>query len=174
MQRGGRFTALIHLNQNLFGQCSLQKTPIEVPEDAELVITMYHKSRFTDHNVGNFKIHYTENTDVTLDGGSSMPVEVVNALKKEPNALKPEERKTVDRYFREKVPNPISIAKSNLEKSKKAKDTFMAKVPSTMIMKEKSAPKEAFILNRGEYDQPTKKFLGITCCFTTFTGGCIE
>ena len=135
----------------------LTKTPIEVPEDAELVITMYHKSRFTDHNVGNFKIHYTENTDVTLDGGSSMPVEVVNALKKEPNALKPEERKTVDRYFREKVPNPISIAKSNLEKSKKAKDTFMAKVPSTMIMKEKSAPKEAFILNRGEYDQPTKK-----------------
>ena len=81
-------------------------------------------------------------------------------LKKRTNALKPEERKTVDKYFREKVLNPVSIAKSNLEKSKKAKDTFMAKVPSTMIMKEKSAPKEAFILNRGEYDQPTEKFLG--------------
>ena len=58
----------------------LAKTPIQVPEDAELIVTMYHKSRFTDHNVGNFKIHYTENTDVTLDGGSNMPQEVVAAL----------------------------------------------------------------------------------------------
>ena len=33
----------------------------------------------------------------------------------------------------------------------------MAKVPSTMIMKEKASPKDAFILNRGEYDQPTEK-----------------
>jgi molybdopterin-guanine dinucleotide biosynthesis protein len=135
----------------------LAKTPIQVPEDAELIVTMYHKSRFTDHNVGNFKIHYTENTEVTLDGGSSMPTEVVNALKKEPNALKPEERKTLDKYFRDKVPNPVSIAKSNLERSKKAKDSLMAKVPSTMIMKEKASPKDAFILNRGEYDQPTDK-----------------
>lgn len=135
----------------------LAKTPMEVPEDAELVITMYHKSRFTDHNVGNFKIHYTENTDVTLDGGLSIPQGVAVALKKESNTLKPEERKTLDKYFREKVLNPVSIAKSNLERSKKAKDTFMTKVPSTMIMKEKSAPKEAFILNRGEYDQPTEK-----------------
>jgi hypothetical protein len=135
----------------------LSKTPIQVPEDAELVITMYHKSRFTDHNVGNFKIHYTENTDVTLDGGLSIPQEVVAALIKEPNTMKPEERKTLEKYFREKVLNPVSIAKSKLEKSKKAKDIFMAKVPSTMIMKEKSAPKEAFILNRGEYDQPTDK-----------------
>ena len=135
----------------------LAKTPIEVPEDAELIITMYHKSRFTDHNVGNFKIYYTENTDVTLDGGLSMPQEVVVALIKETNTMKPKERKTLDKYFREKVLNPVSIAKSNLERSKKAKDTFMTKVPSTMIMKEKSAPKEAFILNRGEYDQPTDK-----------------
>ena len=135
----------------------LAKSPIDVPEDAELVITMYHKSSFTDHNIGNFKIYYAENTEVTLDGRSSMPVEIVNALKKESNTLEPEERKTLDKYFREKIPNPVSIAKSNLEKSKKAKDTFMGKVPSTMIMKEKSAPKEAFILNRGEYDQPTDK-----------------
>ena len=110
-----------------------------------------------DHNVGNVKIHYTENTDVTLDGGSNIPKEIVAGLIKETNTLKPEEQKTLEKYFREKVLNPVSIAKSNLERSQKAKDTFMTKVPSTMIMKEKSAPKEAFILNRGEYDQPTDK-----------------
>ena len=101
----------------------LAKTPIEVPDDAELIVTMYHNSRFTDHNVGNFKIHYTENTDVTLDGGLSIPQGVAAALKKESNTLKPEEQKTLEKYFREKVLNPVSIAKSNLEKSKKAKDT---------------------------------------------------
>ena len=135
----------------------LAKSPIDVPEDAELIITMYHKSSFTDHNIGNFKIYYAENTEVTMDGGSSMPKGVISVLEKEPNALNAAERKALQQYFREKVPNPVSIAKSNLEKSKKAKDAFMAKVPSTMIMKEKTKPKVAFILNRGEYDQPAEK-----------------
>ena len=135
----------------------LAKSPIDVPEDAELIITMYHKSSFTDHNIGNFKIYYADYTEVTLDGGSSMPKGVIAALEKEPNALNAAERKALQQYFREKVPNPVSIAKSNLEKSKKAKDAFMAKVPSTMIMKEKTKPKAAFILNRGEYDQPAEE-----------------
>ena len=44
-----------------------------------------------------------------------------------------------------------------MAQAKKALDTFKNSLPSTMIMKEKATPRDAFILSRGEYDQPTDK-----------------
>ena len=135
----------------------MAKSPISVPEGAELVITIYHQSGFADHNLGRFRIQYAEKKVSSLDGVSGIPENLVPLVRKNVEGLAPQELNQLKKYFRTEVENPVSVAKVKADQSKKALDDFMSKVPSTMIMKEKSAPRDAFILNRGEYDQPTEK-----------------
>jgi hypothetical protein len=71
--------------------------------------------------------------------------------------LKPGESKKLEQYFKANARNPVSQAQAKVNQAKKALDNFKNSLPSTMIMKEKPAPKDAFVLTRGEYDQPTEK-----------------
>ncbi len=135
----------------------MAKSPISVPEGAELVINIYHQSGFTDHNIGRFRIQYAEKKVHSLDAKSGIPENLVSLVRQNVADLGLKELNQLNKYFRTEVENPVSVAKLNADQSKKALDDFMSKVPSTMIMKEKSAPRDAFILNRGEYDQPTEK-----------------
>ena len=135
----------------------MAKTPISVPEGAELVINIYHQSGFSDHNIGRFRIQYAEKKVSSLDAKSGIPENLVSLVRKKVEDLGSEELNQLKKYFRTEVENPVSVAKVKVDQSKKVMDDFMAKVPSTMIMKEKPAPRDAFILNRGEYDQPTEK-----------------
>ena len=135
----------------------MAKSPISVPKGAVLVIRIYHQSAFADHNIGRFRVQYTEQKVKSLDANFGIPEELVSIAMKKEDDLKPEEKDKLKKYFRTEVSNPISLAQVKVSQEKKALEGFMTKVPSTMIMKEKAKPKEAFILARGEYDQPTEK-----------------
>jgi hypothetical protein len=71
--------------------------------------------------------------------------------------LEATERKKLEQFFKSNDRNPVSQGQKQVAQAKKALDNFKNTLPSTMVMKERATPKDAFILNRGEYDQPTEK-----------------
>ena len=130
---------------------------VEVPKGAKLVVSLHHKSQYGDHNVGRFRLSHTADKGASLEGKPGLSPEISSLLAKAVEALKPAERAKLEKHFKSTAPNPATQAKSKVEQAKKALENFKNSLPSTMVMKEKATPKDAFILNRGEYDQPTEK-----------------
>ncbi|HJP84171.1 MAG TPA: PSD1 and planctomycete cytochrome C domain-containing protein [Fimbriimonadaceae bacterium] len=70
---------------------------------------------------------------------------------------KPEERKVDelrDLYLEAGPESPVS---TDYRRAKKAASDFEASIPMTLVAEELKMPREAFILKRGEYSQPTEK-----------------
>ena len=134
----------------------LADSPIKVSKDAKLVVRFFHET-LNQHNMGRFRLSLTADKGSSLEGKPGLSPEISSLLAKAEDALKPAERAKLEKHFKTTAPNPATQAKSKVAQAKKALDTFKSSLPSTMVMKEKATPKDAFILNRGEYDQPTEK-----------------
>ncbi len=135
----------------------MAKKPIVIRSGAELVVKIYHQSVFKDHNIGRFRLSRSSRKVSSLDEEFALPEEILAYIKKPIDSMKLGERKKLDQYFRVNERHPLTVAKSKVEQAKKTLDQFNDSLPSTMVMKEKAVPKDAFILNRGEYDQPLEK-----------------
>ncbi len=70
-----------------------------------------------------------------------------------PSAM-PGRRGELEKFFRTTVDSPVRQADAQLERAKKAAETFERTLPTVMVMKEIDQPRDAFILKRGEYDKP--------------------
>jgi hypothetical protein len=135
----------------------LAAEPVEIKKGSKLVLSLHHKSQFGDHNVGRFRLSLTADKGASLDGKPGLSPEISSLLAKAGVALKPAESAKLEKHFKSTAPNPATQAQTKVAQAKKAIDNFKNSLPSTMIMKEKAQPKDAFILTRGEYDQPTDK-----------------
>jgi hypothetical protein len=62
----------------------------------------------------------------------------------------------LEKYFRENVDNPLRTAEAELKAAQQKLKDFNDDLPTTMVMKE-GKPRDAFVLTRGEYDQPAAK-----------------
>ena len=134
----------------------LADSPIKVSKDGKLVVRFFHET-LNQHNMGRFRLSHTADKGASLEGKPGHSPEISSLLAKADDNLKPAERAKLEKHFKTTAPNPATQAKSKVAQAKKALDTFKSSLPSTMVMKEKAQPKDAFILNRGEYDQPTEK-----------------
>lgn len=134
----------------------LADSPIKVSKDGKLVVRFFHET-LNQHNMGRFRLSLTADKGASLDGKPGLAPEISSLLAKADDALKPAEKAKLEKHFTSTAPSPATQAKSKVAEAKKALDTFKSSLPSTMVMKEKAQPKDAFILNRGEYDQPTEK-----------------
>ena len=134
----------------------LADSQAKVPEEAHLVVRFFHEA-LNQHNMGRFRVSYSQENVKSLDGKPGLPANLSALLRKEPGSLKPSDSKQLEKYFMANVRNPVSQAQTKVAQAQKALDNFKNTFPSTMVMKEKAAPKDAFILTRGEYDQPTDK-----------------
>ncbi|MEZ0327494.1 MAG: PSD1 and planctomycete cytochrome C domain-containing protein [Fimbriimonas sp.] len=70
---------------------------------------------------------------------------------------KPEDRKPEELAGLYLETGPESAAAKEYRQLKKDKAAFEATIPMTMVAREMAKPREAFVLKRGEYDQPTDK-----------------
>ena len=129
---------------------------VKVPKGSRLVVRFIHET-LNQHNMGRFRVSYSEAKVDSLDGKPGLPPNIVALLQKQPESLQPVERKKLEQYFKASGQNPSTKGQKLVAQAKQALDSFKNTMSSTMVMKEKSAPKDAFILNRGEYDQPTEK-----------------
>ncbi len=129
----------------------------EFKEDAVLKITMKHESPFSQHNIGRFRIYTSarpiENLSLEAVPIPSSITEILAIASRKRNKKQQSELQS---YFLSHVPNPIQAIVGELEKAKKNYVDLGKTILSTMVMKE-GKPREAFILERGEYDKPTVK-----------------
>jgi hypothetical protein len=133
------------------------KTRIDVPADATLTVTLRHDSQFGDHNVGRFRVSTSTLTPETLGfEGSGLPQEVRSALLANSEDRSKAQQKVLSDYFQKNVDNPIRQAEQQLAAAKKKVTDYRKLLPTTMVMKE-VAPRDAFLLTRGEYDKPADK-----------------
>jgi hypothetical protein len=133
------------------------KTRIDVPSDATLTVTLRHDSQFSDHNVGRFRVSTSTLAPETLGfEGSGLPQDVRSALLAEAGKRSQAQQKVLTDYFQKNVDNPIRQAEQQLADAKKKIADYRNSLPTTMVMKE-VAPRDAFLLTRGEYDKPADK-----------------
>ncbi len=135
----------------------LAAAPVAVPAGATITVRLRHQSNFGDHNAGRFRISTTafEPALVKLDGGSGLPANLIAILTGDPGKRSEADRKALDDWFRKYTDHPEKSARAALEVAKAKRTDYEQSLPSVMVMKEKPAPREAFVLNRGEYDRPT-------------------
>jgi hypothetical protein len=129
---------------------------VDVPADATITVTLHHEA-LSQHNIGRFRISVSQSNPETLGlDGTTVPNDVRDALAVTSDKRKPKQKKALQKYFREKVPNELRKADVALAAAKKRAADFAKSLPSTMIMREATA-RDAFILKRGEYDKPGDK-----------------
>ncbi len=136
----------------------LAAAPIAVPADARLVVRLKHESAFANHNIGRFRLQATNLAPalVKLDD-VGVPESIRAALKIARDQRSPAQRDEVAKFFREGIDNPFLRGQAELTLLRKNLSDFQDALPTTMVMKELSQPREAFILRRGEYDKQGDK-----------------
>lgn len=132
--------------------------PVTVPEHATVTIRLVHGSPHAGHNIGRFRLSTTSlpPATVSLDGGK-VPEAIRVALRVDPAKRAPAQAAEIAKYFRENGDHPARKAEAALAAATKAIDDFRATFASVMVFKEMAKPRQAFVLNRGEYDKPGEK-----------------
>ena len=131
--------------------------PTTIPAGATLTVELQHKA-IAGHNVGRFRLSTSDQPAVSLNLKENPATATLRALmQKEPAARTAADRKELSRLFLEDPEHPRSAAQARLAAAMKAKEAAGMAGLEVMVMKERATPKDAFVLNRGEYDKPGAK-----------------
>ena len=126
-----------------------------VPNEATVVLR-FVCATLNQHNLGRFRLSLTGATPAAVSlKGDSIPAAVRAALDAEtPN---PKQWAALEKYYRAHVANPAKAADDRVAAKRKQLADLRKKLPTVMVMEEMPAPRKAFILNRGQYDQPAEE-----------------
>jgi hypothetical protein len=131
--------------------------PLPIPADATITIYLRHDA-IAGHNIGRFRLSTTNwpIENVKLDGAvipESLRVAMIT-----PNAERTKEQlEEIAKHFRESADLSIKQAEQAVNSAKQAVVDFEATMPTVMVMKELPQARDAFVLQRGQYDQPGEK-----------------
>jgi mono/diheme cytochrome c family protein len=132
-------------------------SPTPVPAGSILTVELQHKA-LAGHNVGRFRLSSSDRPAATLDLKESPASATLRALlAKAPAARTTEDRRELARLFQESPEHPRQAAQARVAAAQKAKESAGMSGLEVMVMKERATPKDAFVLNRGEYDKPGAK-----------------
>lgn len=89
----------------------------------------------------------------------AIPQEVLAIARTEEAKRTPDQQQTLRDFFRNKIAEsePLQQARQELAKLRKAKADVERDIPTTLVFREAAEQKPAFVLKRGEYDQPGKQ-----------------
>lgn len=68
-----------------------------------------------------------------------------------------EQRSLAIKIYLQKIDTDYQALESTMKSKEQEKQQVLDAFPAVMVMREMSPPRETFILNRGQYDQPTEK-----------------
>ena len=131
--------------------------PVTPQQGTMLLLRLRHEA-IGNHNIGRFRLSASSLPAklVKLSGDAFSPA--VKAALDTPIAQRTAKQRTdVAQFFRSAVDSPLKHADDSLAAAKAAHDTFDSSLPNVMVMKEMDTPRDAFVLNRGEYDKPKDK-----------------
>ncbi len=130
--------------------------PVTLPENARLVVRIRQEA-LDGHSFGRFRLAFSGDDPSMLGvGGSTLPQAVKDAIAVEPDKRSPQQKTEIAKFYRANVDGPIRQAEAARDVAKKSVESFRHSLPSAMVMKEGSV-REAFVLNRGEYDKRGEK-----------------
>jgi hypothetical protein len=119
----------------------------------ELKFRLRHEASFSTHGVGRPRLAVTSQPtgEVSLAG---LPVEILELVRRPLGELKPEERAKLEQYYFELQSTRGKAVLPEIARVEKEKQNAF---PPTMIMREQETLRPTFVLNRGQYDQPTEQ-----------------
>lgn len=129
---------------------------VEVPENSTLTVRLIHKA-LGEHAIGRFRLAVSSSPTekVTLNGGK-VP-DAIAAIFKVPNAERSKEQlDAIVKHYSENVDGPLKKFRIQRDEATKSRQNYIDHLPSAMVMKE-GQPRQAFVLTRGQYDQPGEK-----------------
>ena len=133
------------------------REPIVGPAGSIAVIKLHQKSIYPKHAIGRFRIQTTnvKPEDVAL-GESVLPKDITDILAIASTDRSDEQKAELGDYYRLNVPGPIKEGAKMLSDLRVNLKDFNDGLPTTMVMQEGEI-RDAFILERGEYDQKREK-----------------
>lgn len=133
--------------------------PVSLPAGAILTVRLLHRSQFADHNMGRFRLSATdaEPALASLNGAGGPPAEILAILKTPTEVRSQKQRSDLEKYYRSSIDNPVRDADYAFAAAKAELEKFERTIPSVMVMKENTDPRDTFVLARGEYDKPAEK-----------------
>ena len=131
--------------------------PIAVPENATVTVVLKHDA-IGGHNMGRFRISTSGWLGETLSlQGANVSESLRKAITTDRTQRTAEQVIEVEDYFRKHADTLAQQAGQKLATAKKAVSDYESKIPSVMVMQELATPRDAFVLKRGQYDQPGDK-----------------
>jgi hypothetical protein len=127
--------------------------PVTLVEGQALKVRLRHLSNYGNHNIGRFRLYFSEKTPA-LDVSGSVSPEVQTALQTPSGERTPAQKKALAKHFQ-----GIDLIQQVATKKREAIEKKIAAsgagpVP-VMVMREKSGdPMPAYFLDRGQYDAP--------------------
>jgi len=125
----------------------LTSKPIGNKDGSLLRIRLRHESQFGQHAVGRFRLSISTSRSADIEDEVSRLASI------------PEEKRTTDQkkklfdLFLKKFSPEAEPLLKKIESLKKRKAGLTNSKATTMVMSEKPGPAEAFVLNRGQYNQ---------------------
>ena len=126
---------------------------VTVQDNSRLVVTVRQESRHPEHTIARFRVAYSaEDPSIIGVKGIRLSKQVRDGLSATADERTQEQQKELEKHYRENVSGPIQQAEATRDAAQKSLESFRNRIPSAMVMKE-GAPREAFVLLRGEYDK---------------------
>ncbi|WP_160164594.1 PSD1 and planctomycete cytochrome C domain-containing protein [Pedosphaera parvula] len=122
--------------------------PINFTNGTLLTITLRHASKWPEANIGRFRLAITTNVNPTA--ASKLPVAVLNALTVAPDQRNEKQKAEVLSRFRVDAPE-LKVIRQQLADLRKEETELKKQIPTTLVMKEREAPRETHIFMRGNF-----------------------
>lgn len=141
-------------------------SPLEVPADGTVTVRLKHAA-INGHNIGRFRISTSgaDTEQIELTGNGQLPPNILAILELPPEKRSADQTAELEKFYREMTDNPIKRAVSDVAIAMKRYQDFENGLPTTMVMREIAAPRDTFILARGEYDKPGEQVTAATPAF---------
>ncbi len=128
------------------------KAPFGLEGKSLVKIVQKYESVYANHQFGRYRLSLTKQQPIR----SEVPAEILAILKVEPEKRDQKQNEALRRHYRENVTTDDGYiaVRDGLAAKNKAKTDLNNAITTTLIWKEKAKPEPAYILTRGEYDQP--------------------
>ena len=146
--------------------------PLSIPADATIVVHLHHDA-IGGHNIGRFRLSVTAwpIEEAKLDG-ANIAESLRSALNTPVVDRSDSQLAEIASYFQGTADTEIKQAEQAIRAAKKGVTDYEASIPTVMVMKELPKPRDAFVLNRGQYDQPGDKVeRGVPSAFPPLPSG---
>lgn len=124
-------------------------------EGDSLRIELQHSSPFARHCIGRFRLSSTSAATPKLDGETGLPKLVQQALAD--SSLTKKHESVLNSYFADTHPQFAKLREQLQSVRDDLKAARAKQFVKVMVMSEMDQPRQTYVLNRGQYDQPDKE-----------------